>query len=79
MSIVLEQLEYFWNLDTWIVQTQLSQMVSAGIVNHAVIVSGYRHAGRSTLLAQMAHRLLSSGSHFFTTKDFINAAKPFQP
>ena len=43
-SMVLEQFEFFWNLDTdtGIVQTQLSQVESARDVLHAVIVSGLR-------------------------------------
>jgi len=56
-SMVLEQFEFFWNLDTGIVRTQLSQVESARNVPHAVIVSGLRRVGKSAMLAQMAHRL----------------------
>lgn len=49
-SMVLEQFEFFWNLDTGILRTQLSQVGSARNVPHAVFVSGLRRAGKSTLL-----------------------------
>lgn len=56
-SMVLEQFEFFWALDTGILRTQLAQVEQAKDVPHAVIVSGLRRAGKSTLLSQMAHRL----------------------
>lgn len=68
-SMVLEQFEFFWNLDTGIVRTQLSQVESARNVPHAVIVSGLRRAGKSTLLAQMAHRLGSDQFYYVNFED----------
>lgn len=56
-SMVLEQFEFFWNLDMGIIRTRLAQVEQAKDVPHAVIVSGLRRVGKSTLLAQMAHRL----------------------
>src|SRR5574339_64716 len=56
-SMVLEQFEFFWNLPTGTIRTQLAQVEQARNVPHAVIVSGLRRVGKSTLLAQMAHRL----------------------
>lgn len=67
--MVLEQFEFFWNLDTGIVRTQLSQVESARNVPHAVIVSGLRHVGKSTLLVQMAHRLGSDKSYYVNFGD----------
>lgn len=67
--MVLEQFEFFWNLDTGIVRTQLSQVESARKVPHAVIVSGLRRVGKSTLLAQMAHRLRSDEFYYINFED----------
>ena len=67
--MVLEQFEFFWNLDTGIVRTQLSQVESARNVPHVVIVSGLRRAGKSTLLAQMAHRLGSDQFYYVNFED----------
>ncbi len=58
--MVLEQFEFFWNLPTGTVRTQLAQVEQARNVPHAVIVSGLRRVGKSTLFAQMAHRLGSA-------------------
>ncbi len=55
--MLLEQFQTFWQRDTGIVRTQLSEVEKAKDVPHAVIVSGLRRAGKSTLLAQMAHLL----------------------
>jgi uncharacterized protein len=68
-SMVLEQFEFFWNLDTGIVRTQLSQVESARNVPHAVIVSGLRRVGKSTMLAQMAHRLGSDQFYYVNFED----------
>ena len=37
--MLLEQFEFFWNLDTGTVRTELSQVESARDVPHAVLVS----------------------------------------
>ena len=66
--MVLEQFEFFWNLDIGIVRTQLA-VESARNVPHAVIVSGLRHAGKSTLLAQIAHRLGSDQFYYVNFED----------
>jgi uncharacterized protein len=68
-SMVLEQFEFFWNLDTGIVRSQLSQVESARSVPHAVIVSGLRRVGKSTLLAQMAHKLGSDQFYYVNFED----------
>ena len=68
-SMILEQFEFFWNLDTGIVRSQLSQVESARNVPHAVIVSGLRRVGKSTLLAQMAHKLGSDQFYYVNFED----------
>jgi predicted AAA+ superfamily ATPase len=56
-AMLLEQMQAFWQRDTGIVRTQLAEIEMAKGLPHAVIVSGLRRAGKSTLLAQMAHHL----------------------
>jgi predicted AAA+ superfamily ATPase len=68
-SMVLEQFEFFWNLDTGIPRTQLSQVKQAKDVPHAVIVSGLRRVGKSTLLAQMARQLGSDQFYYVNFED----------
>lgn len=68
-SMVLEQFEFFWALDTGIPRTQLAQVEQAKDVPHAVIVSGLRRAGKSTLLAQMAHRLGADQFYYVNFED----------
>jgi predicted AAA+ superfamily ATPase len=63
-AMLLEQFQAFWQRDTGIVRTQLSEVEKAKGVPHAVIVSGLRRAGKSTLLAQMAH-LLGEDQFFY--------------
>lgn len=68
-SMVLEQFDVFWNIDTGIIRTQLSQVEHAKNAPHAVIVSGLRRAGKSTLLAQMAHRLGPDQFYYLNFED----------
>lgn len=50
--MLLNRMMFFWKLDTGIERTQLNELQRA-----ALIISGLRRVGKSTLLAQMAHRL----------------------
>ena len=56
-AMLLEQFEAFWNRDTGVTRERLADVAKAASLPHAVIVSGLRRVGKSTLLAQMAHRL----------------------
>ena len=56
-AMVLEQFQSFWESDTGIEREKLIDLERAKDSPHAVIISGLRRAGKSTLLAQMAHRL----------------------
>lgn len=56
-ALLLEQFQTFWQRDTGIERERLADLERAALLPHAVIVSGLRRAGKSTLLAQMAHRL----------------------
>lgn len=56
-AMLLEQAQGFWGRDTGIPRDQLAQLLRAAPLPHAVIISGLRRAGKSTLLAQLAHQL----------------------
>jgi len=48
-TMLLEQFEAFWERDTGIERTQLAEIERASRVPYAVIVSGLRRVGKSTL------------------------------
>jgi predicted AAA+ superfamily ATPase len=56
-SILLDQFESFWKADTGIKRDLLASLEQTSNLPHAIIVSGLRRVGKSTLLAQFAHRL----------------------
>jgi predicted AAA+ superfamily ATPase len=56
-AMLLEQHQAFWQRDTGTERAQLAEIERAGNLPHAVIISGLRRVGKSTLLAQLAHRL----------------------
>ena len=72
--ILREQSDAFWQYDTGIVRTQLAKVEQAAPLPHAVIISGLRRAGKSTLLAQMAHKLGQAQFYYLNFEDdrFIN-------
>jgi len=55
-AMLLEQEQAFWQRKTGIERVQLAAIERASPLPHAVIVSGLRRVGKSTLLAQFAHR-----------------------
>ena len=67
--MLLEQFEAFWQVDTGIVRQQLAEIERAAAAPHAVIISGLRRAGKSTLLAQMAHRLGQDAFYYLNFED----------
>jgi predicted AAA+ superfamily ATPase len=73
-AMLLEQFDTFWQYDTGTVRTQLAKIEQAASLPHAVIISGLRRAGKSTLLAQMAHRLGQEQFYYLNFEDdrFIN-------
>jgi predicted AAA+ superfamily ATPase len=56
-AILLDQHQAFWKQETGIERTRLVDVERAAQSPHAVIISGLRRVGKSTLLAQLAHRL----------------------
>lgn len=67
--MLLEQFDAFWKRDTGIPRDRLSDMEQAANLPHAVIVSGLRRVGKSTLLAQMAHRLGKDAFYYLNFED----------
>jgi predicted AAA+ superfamily ATPase len=61
--MLLEQFQAFWQRDTGIEREMLTNVEKASGVPHAIIISGLRRVGKSTLLAQVAHRL--GEDHFY--------------
>ncbi|HNS51835.1 MAG TPA: ATP-binding protein [Anaerolineae bacterium] len=68
-AMLLEQFEVFWRRDTGIERTQLAELERAAALPHAVIISGLRRAGKSTLLAQLAHRMGRDQFYYLNFED----------
>lgn len=62
-AMLLEQFTAFWQRDTGIEREELAALRRAASQPHAIIISGLRRVGKSTLLAQHAHRL--GEEHFY--------------
>ena len=67
--MLLEQFQAFWQRDTGIERTQLAQIERAAPLPHAVIISGLRRVGKSTLLAQLAHKLGENAFYYINFED----------
>ena len=68
-SMLLEQFDAFWQRDTGIEREKLAEVKQAASLPHAVIVSGLRRVGKSTLLAQMAHQLGQDAFYYVNFED----------
>jgi len=68
-AMLLEQFQAFWRRDTGIERTQLAELERAAPLPHAVIISRLRRAGKSTLLAQLAHRLGEDKFYYLNFED----------
>ncbi len=68
-AVLLEQFQAFWRRDTGIERTQLAQLERAAPLPHAVIISGLRRVGKSTMLAQLAHRLGEDAFYYVNFED----------
>jgi hypothetical protein len=68
-AMLIEQFDAFWSSDTGIERTALAQVEQAARLPHAVIVSGLRRAGKSTLLLQMAHKLGKETFYYINFED----------
>ncbi len=64
-----EQFASFWQRDTGIRRAQLATVQRSGGSPHAVIISGLRRVGKSTLLAQLAHILGEETFYYVNFED----------
>ncbi|OGR07815.1 MAG: hypothetical protein A2511_12595 [Deltaproteobacteria bacterium RIFOXYD12_FULL_50_9] len=67
--MLLEQYNVFLARDTGIERERLREVEQAAEAPHAVIISGLRRAGKSTLLAQMARKLGSARYYYINFED----------
>jgi predicted AAA+ superfamily ATPase len=63
-AMLIEQFDAFWERETGTLREQLALVEQAAALPHAVIISGLRRVGKSTLLAQLAHKL-GRGSFYY--------------
>jgi predicted AAA+ superfamily ATPase len=68
-AMLLEQQQAFWQSETGIERRRLGEIVRAMPSPHAVVISGLRRVGKSTLLAQLAHRLGEEHFYYVTFED----------
>jgi hypothetical protein len=66
-AMLLEQQQAFWQRETGVERERLGEIERALHLPHAVVISGLRRVGKSTLLAQFAHRL---GEEYFYYVNF---------
>jgi predicted AAA+ superfamily ATPase len=68
-AMLLEQAQVFWQRDIGIERTQLAEVERAAALPHAIMISGLRRVGKSTLLAQLAHRLGQEQFYYINFED----------
>jgi predicted AAA+ superfamily ATPase len=68
-ALLSEQFNSFWQKETGIERARLKDVEKAAALPHAVIISGLRRVGKSTLLAQVAHRLGKEGFYYINFED----------
>jgi predicted AAA+ superfamily ATPase len=68
-GMLLEQSQAFWQQDTGTERAQLAEIERAARLPHAVIISGLRRVGKSTLLAQLAHHLGEDQFYYVNFED----------
>ena len=69
IAMLIEQQHSFWRCDIGVEREQLAVIEQAASAPHAVIISGLRRAGKSTLLAQLAHRLGQERVYYINFED----------
>ena len=68
-AMLLEQFDSFWQRDTGIKREKLREVEQAVSAPQAVIISGLRRVGKSTLLAQIAHQLGKEAFYYINFED----------
>jgi len=69
IAMLLEQFDAFWSIQTGMIRTQLAKLEQAAPLPHAVIVSGLRRVGKSTLLAQIARKIGKDRFYYLNFED----------
>lgn len=64
-TLLLDQREQFQNKDTGIVREKLRQIKKHLNSSQAIVISGLRRVGKSTLLSQIAHEFYSHGDYYY--------------
>jgi len=68
-AVLLEQQQTFWQRETGVERKRLGEIERAMPLPHAVVISGLRRVGKSTLLAQFAHRLGEERFYYVNFED----------
>ena len=68
-TVLIGQFNSFWERDTGLERTQLAEVKRAVRAPHTVIISGFRRVGKTTLLAQMAHKLGKEAFYYVNFED----------
>ena len=68
-AMLLEQQQAFWQRETGIERERLGEIERAFPMPHAVVISGLRRVGKSTLLAQFAHGLGEERFYYVNFED----------
>ena len=73
-GILLDQWDSFKNIDTGLEREMLEAIERASVSPHAVVISGLRRVGKSTLLAQFAQKLGATEYYYLNFEDerFLN-------
>jgi predicted AAA+ superfamily ATPase len=68
-AMLLEQKQAFWQREIGVERERLGEIERAMHLPHAVVISGLRRVGKSTLLAQFAHRLGEERFYYINFED----------
>lgn len=68
-ALLIEQFQSFWQKDPGVPRTQLAAIERVMDAPHAVIISGLRRVGKSTLLAQVARQLGEERFYYLNFED----------
>lgn len=64
-NLLIDQAEQFKNKELGITREKLGQIQRYRKSSHAIVISGLRRVGKSTLLAQIAHKFYTTGSYYY--------------
>lgn len=64
-ALLLDQSEQFSRKDLGVIREKLNQIKKHKNLPHAVVISGLRRVGKSTLLAQIANQFYASDKYYF--------------